>query len=130
MITQHFLSMVIGLEGDKPKKHELALQNSMVFSLWRFILLKPGSDHLMELWLSLFVAGELNQMAFKGLFQLRQFCNYFCSGNDLGGENMTVEFDKETEGFVLNKLDSLTRITTRSDTETSISEVVAFIMTT
>jgi len=72
MITQHFLSMVIGLEGDKPKKHELALQNSMVFSLWRFILLKPGSDHLMELWLSLFVAGELNQMAFKGLFQLKQ----------------------------------------------------------
>ena len=42
---------------------------------------------------------------------------------------MTVEFDKETEGFVLNKLDSLTRITTRSDKETSISEVVAGIMT-
>ena len=30
-----------------------------------------GSEHLMELWVSLFTAGELDQMAFKGPFQLK-----------------------------------------------------------
>jgi len=29
-----------------------------------------GSEHLMELSVSLFIAGELDQMAFKGPFQL------------------------------------------------------------
>lgn len=42
---------------------------------------------------------------------------------------MTVEFDKETEGFVLNKLDSLTRIKTRSEEAMSISEILADIVT-
>ena len=28
---------------------------------------------LIELWVSLFIAGELDQMAFKGAFQLKQF---------------------------------------------------------
>lgn len=42
---------------------------------------------------------------------------------------MTVEFDKETEGFVLNKLDSLTRIKTRSGEAMSISEILADIVT-
>jgi len=32
-----------------------------------------GSEHLMELWVSLFSAGGLDQMAFKGPFQLKQF---------------------------------------------------------
>jgi len=32
-----------------------------------------GSEHLMEVWVSLFTAGELDQMAFKGPFQLKQF---------------------------------------------------------
>ena len=27
----------------------------------------------MELWVSLFIAGELDWMAFKGLFQLKEF---------------------------------------------------------
>ena len=31
-----------------------------------------GSEHLMELWVSLFVAGELDQMAFKGPFQVKR----------------------------------------------------------
>ena len=30
-----------------------------------------GSEHLMELWVSLFIAGELDWVAFKGLFQLK-----------------------------------------------------------
>jgi len=34
-----------------------------------------GFEHLIELWVSLFIAGELDQMAFKGLFQLKQFHN-------------------------------------------------------
>ena len=34
-----------------------------------------GSEHLMELQASLFIAEELDQMAFKGPFQLRQFYN-------------------------------------------------------
>ena len=29
-----------------------------------------GSEHLMEPWVSLFIAGELDQMALKGSFQL------------------------------------------------------------
>ena len=29
-----------------------------------------GSEHLMELWVSLLIAGQLHQMAFKGPFQL------------------------------------------------------------
>jgi len=28
----------------------------------------------MELWVSLFIAGELDQMTFKGPFQLKPFC--------------------------------------------------------
>lgn len=36
---------------------------------------------------------------------------------------MTVEFDKETEGFVLNKLDSLTRIKTRSGVYALLSKL-------
>ena len=32
-----------------------------------------GSEHLMELCVSLLVAGELDQMAFKDLLQLKQF---------------------------------------------------------
>ena len=32
-----------------------------------------GSEHLMELWVSLLTAGELDQMAFHGPFHLRQF---------------------------------------------------------
>ena len=31
-----------------------------------------GSEHLMELWVSLFIAGELDQVVFKGPFQLQQ----------------------------------------------------------
>jgi len=31
-----------------------------------------GFEHLMELWVSLFIAGEMDQMAFKDLFQLKQ----------------------------------------------------------
>jgi len=30
-----------------------------------------GSEHLMELEVSLFIAGELDQMAFRGSFQLK-----------------------------------------------------------
>jgi len=30
-----------------------------------------GSEHLMELWVPLFPAGRLHQMAFKGPFQLK-----------------------------------------------------------
>ena len=32
-----------------------------------------GSELLMELWVSLFIGGQLDQMAFKGPFQLKQF---------------------------------------------------------
>ena len=32
-----------------------------------------GSEYLMELWVSLFIAGSLNQMVFKAPFQLKQF---------------------------------------------------------
>ena len=32
-----------------------------------------GSEHLVELWVSLFIAGEWDQMAFKGPFQPQQF---------------------------------------------------------
>ena len=32
-----------------------------------------GSEHLMELWLSLFTAGESGKMVFKGPFQLQRF---------------------------------------------------------
>ena len=32
-----------------------------------------GSEHLMELQVSLFIAGELDQMEFKGPFQLKRF---------------------------------------------------------
>ena len=31
-----------------------------------------SSEHLVELWVSLFIARELEQMAFKGPFQLKQ----------------------------------------------------------
>ena len=34
-----------------------------------------GSEHLMELWVSLCTAGEWDQMAFKGPFQLRGHCD-------------------------------------------------------
>jgi len=34
---------------------------------------EQGSEHLMELWVSLFIAGQLDQMAFKGSFQLKSF---------------------------------------------------------
>ena len=34
-----------------------------------------GSEPLMELWVSPLTAGELDQMAFKGPFQLKQFHN-------------------------------------------------------
>jgi len=34
-----------------------------------------GSEHPMELWVSLFIAEGLDQMAFKGPFQLKQFCD-------------------------------------------------------
>ena len=37
-----------------------------------------GSEHLMELWVSLFTAGELDQMALKGPFQLKRFCVSVC----------------------------------------------------
>jgi len=32
-----------------------------------------GSEHLMELWVSLFIAGEWDWMAFKSVFQLKPF---------------------------------------------------------
>jgi len=32
-----------------------------------------GSEHLMELWVSVFTVGDLDQMAFKGPFQLKSF---------------------------------------------------------
>ena len=32
-----------------------------------------GSEHLMELWVSLFIAGEWDQMAFRSPFQLKLF---------------------------------------------------------
>ena len=32
-----------------------------------------GFEHLIELWVSLFIAEGLKQMAFKGPFQLKQF---------------------------------------------------------
>lgn len=31
----------------------------------------PGSEHLSELWLSLFIAGQWDHMTFKGPFQLK-----------------------------------------------------------
>ena len=31
-----------------------------------------GSEHLMELWVSLFIAGEFDQLASKGPFQLKK----------------------------------------------------------
>lgn len=31
-----------------------------------------GTEHLMELWVSLFIAGGLGYMAFQGPFQLKQ----------------------------------------------------------
>ena len=34
---------------------------------------RQGSEHLMELWVSLCIARDLDQMAFKGPFQLKQF---------------------------------------------------------
>jgi len=34
-----------------------------------------GSEHLMELWVSLCIAGEWAQMAFKDRFQHKQFCD-------------------------------------------------------
>ena len=34
-----------------------------------------SSEHLMELWVFLFIAGELDQMAFKCPFQLKCFMN-------------------------------------------------------
>ena len=34
-----------------------------------------GSEHLMELWVSLFIAEELDELTFKGPFQLKQFCD-------------------------------------------------------
>ena len=34
---------------------------------------RQGSEHLMELWVSLFIAGPLDQMAFKGPFHLKLF---------------------------------------------------------
>jgi len=40
---------------------------------WRHALAGPGSEHLMELWVSLIMAGELDQMAFRGPFQLERF---------------------------------------------------------
>ena len=43
-----------------------------------------GSEHLMELWVFLFVAEELDQVAFKGPFQLQAFCDsILCSANSL-----------------------------------------------
>jgi len=35
-----------------------------------------GSEHLVELWASLFIARGLDKMTFKGPFQLKQFCDY------------------------------------------------------
>jgi len=40
-----------------------------------------GSEHLMELWVSLFVTGEVDQMAFKGPFQLKQFSVWYPSSD-------------------------------------------------
>jgi len=34
-----------------------------------------GCEHLMELWVSPFAAGELDQMALKGLSQLTPLCD-------------------------------------------------------
>ena len=39
------------------------------------VRLERGSEHLMELWVSLFSAGRLDWMAFWGPFQLKQFCD-------------------------------------------------------
>ena len=39
-----------------------------------------GSEHLVELWVLLFIAGEWDQMAFKGPFQLKQFYDSDSSG--------------------------------------------------
>ena len=37
------------------------------------------SEHLMELWVSLFTEGEWDQLAFKGFFQLKPFCGSMIS---------------------------------------------------
>ena len=35
-----------------------------------------GSEHLLELWVSLFIAGVLDKITFKDPFQLKQFYDY------------------------------------------------------
>jgi len=43
-------------------------------SMWEMPKMRgQGSEHLMELWVSLFTAGERDQMAFKDPFQRKQF---------------------------------------------------------
>ena len=43
-----------------------------------------GSEQLMELWVSLFVAGEWDQMASKGPFQLKPFCDSMTESSSTG----------------------------------------------
>ena len=57
-----------------------------------------GSEHLMELQVSLFIAGELDQVAFKGPFQLKWFND---SVNNLSSQICFAENFTKDGGFSL-----------------------------
>ena len=48
-----------------------------------------GSEHLMEMWVSLCIAGAWDQMAFKGPFQLKPVCDSIFHINQLGQDSLT-----------------------------------------
>ena len=57
----HRLPREVGISGD-------------ILHPWRYSRSGwMGFEHLIELWVSLFIAEGLKQMAFKGPFQLKQF---------------------------------------------------------
>jgi len=53
-----------------------------------------GSEHLMELWVSLFIAGDLDHMAFKGPFQLKLF--YVSIQGDRTGTQLQSQLNSQT----------------------------------
>ena len=56
----------------------------------------PGSEHLMELWVFLLLAGELDQMAFKGPFQLKQLYDSKWGKAGLQGQVLIISMFKIT----------------------------------